>query len=57
MTLLKVTINLFLSQDAQDLVKVAYMLLFISAIHKYVIKVHNDKLANDWPENLIHEPH
>jgi len=55
--LLKVTIKLFLSQNAQNLVKVIGVLLLISAIHKYVIKVYNDKLAYDWPRNLIHKPY
>jgi len=31
------------------------MLLFIPAIHKYVIKIHNDKLAYDRSKHLIHK--
>ena len=43
--LLKVSIELFASEDAQHSMEVACMLLFISAIHEYVIKVYNNKLA------------
>jgi len=57
MALLKVTIRLFLSQDALNLVKVISRLLLIPAVHKYVIKVHNGKLAYDEPKHLIHKPH
>jgi len=37
--LLKVTIELLLSQNTQDLVKMASMLLLLVATNKYVIKV------------------
>jgi len=53
MTLLKVTIKLFLSQNAQDLVKLVCMLLFILLIHKYDIKVHDDKVAYYQPKHII----
>jgi len=35
--------------------EVACMLLFISAIHKNVIKVHHDKRAYDYPKHVIHK--
>jgi len=57
MALLKVIIKLFFGQDAQNLVEVVGMLLFIPAIHKYVIKIHNNKLAYDQSKHLIHKPH
>ena len=57
MTLLKVTIKLLFGQDAQNLVEVVGMLLFIPAIHKYAIKIHNHKLAYDRSKHLIHKSH
>jgi len=57
MALLKVTIKLLFGQDAQNLVEVVGMLLFITAIHKYVIKIHNDKLTYDRSKHLIYKSH
>jgi len=57
MALLKVTKKLLFGQDAQNLVEVFGVLLFIPAIHKYVIKKRNDKLAYDRSKHLIHKSH
>ena len=57
LALLKVTIELFLVQNTQDLVKLVCMLLFILAIHKNVIEIDNNKLAYDRPKHFIHKSH
>jgi len=44
-----------LSQDAQNLVEVASMFLFLSAIYKNLIKVNGNKLACARPKHLIYE--
>jgi len=55
--LLKASIELPLSQDAQNSIEVVCMVLLISNMHKNVIKVHNGKLSYDRPKHLIHKSH
>jgi len=56
-TLLKVPIQLFLSQNTQDLVEMASMFFFVMGIHKNIIEIHHHKLAYNRPKYLIHESH
>jgi len=53
-TFLNVTKKLLTFKNKHDLRKMILMLLLILRVNQNIIKVNNHKLANVWPEYLIH---